>query len=83
MDDIKNSQKGTTRRDFLKTMGGGALALSLTALPHRRAFGSSAEQNLVAAYDASDALGWDPMAQALPTPDKTIASSLYNGLSIA
>ncbi len=80
MDDIKNSQKGTTRRDFLKTMGGGALALSLTALPHRRAFGSSAEQNLVAAYDASDALGWDPMAQALPTPDKTIASSLYNGL---
>jgi len=80
MDKTRSSKKGVTRRDFLKGVGGGALALTLASLPGYRAFGSSATQDLVVAYDASDALGWDPMSQALPTPDKTIASSLYNGL---
>ena len=80
MDKTKSSKKRVTRRDFLKGVGGGALALTVASLPRSKAFGSPAKQDLVVAYDASDALGWDPMSQALPTPDKTIASSLYNGL---
>ncbi|RMF91272.1 MAG: polyamine ABC transporter substrate-binding protein [Nitrospinota bacterium] len=71
--------KGMTRRAFLKGIGGGSLVITLTSFSARKASGA-VKQDLVVAYDASDALGWDPMSQALPTPDKTIAASLYNGL---
>jgi len=80
MGKTRKTRQGITRRRFLQGVGGGAIAFSLASSPVLKAFGATAKQDLVVAYDASDALGWDPMAMALPTPDKTIASSLYNGL---
>lgn len=79
--DYSSSSKGKfTRRDFLKKAGVSTLALTLAGFSNFKSYGAPVKQNLVTAYDASDALGWDPHMQALPTPDKTIASSLYNGL---
>jgi hypothetical protein len=76
----RKTRQGITRRRFLQQAGGGAIALGLASSPVLKAFGADAKQDLVVAYDASDAFGWDPQAMALPTPDKTVASSLYNGL---
>lgn len=76
----RTESKGLTRREFLKTAAGATLAFSIVYSTGRLTYGAPVKQELVVAYNATDSMGWDPVVLALPTQDKSLAASIYNGL---